>query len=258
MQETTSAPERLASLERLVERMERENRRWKRAGTLLALGLVGLIAAGFREPTPCAPADGILRGEKLKLSDSAGNTYAEISIDSSGSPLFVLKKDRAHVAMTLNKPALHIRSDDGESAAFIGFDTRNTGKVELTTREKNNAVRMSIRPDGTTGIYVLDEEGFDRVSIEHLSDGNTSLTLREAKNRVRTALGVDASGNSSVILLDSSGRRRVGMVVHPDGTPLLSMEDENASPRMNIRMEFDGSTQLEFVRPDGVKSHSFP
>ena len=50
MQETTSAPERLASLERLVERMEREHRRWKRAGTLLALGLVGIVLMVFGSP----------------------------------------------------------------------------------------------------------------------------------------------------------------------------------------------------------------
>ncbi len=253
MQEQTSIHERLDSL-------ERENRRWRRAGTLAALGCAAFFAMSIARPAPqdAASSNGVLRGEKLELTDANGEVYASIAIDGAGFPLFLMHKDAGHVAMTLNKPALHIRGGKGLGSAFVGFDTRDFAKMELTSGETSGGVRMAIRPNGDSGLYVLGEEGFDRAALEYLVGGHSTLTLRETHNRVRSALTVDPEGNSSAILLDSSGRRRVGMLVKPDGAPVISMEDESAVPRLNVSMEFDGSTSIEFMRPDGTLGKRIP
>jgi len=248
------------SIEERLESLERENRRWRRAGTLAVLGCAAFVATGFgrSSASATAPADGVLRGEKLELTNADGTVWASMGLDSAGFPLFLMEQNGAHVAMTLNKPAIHIREGKGLASAFLGFDTRGVGKVELMHGETKSGVRLSMRPNGDAGVYALDEQGFDRATMEYLVGGLSTLTLREPQGRVRSALTVDQEGNSSSILLDPSGRRRIGMLVKPDGAPLLSLEDESAVPRLNLKMEFDGSTQIEFLRPDGTKGKTIP
>ena len=96
----------------------------------------------------------------MELTTPEGEIYARIFLNE-GSPMLLLKKGKepAHAVLTLNKPALHIRDEDGERAAFVGFDTRGLGKVEVTGKNLVDGVRMSVKPDGTAGVYALDSMG---------------------------------------------------------------------------------------------------
>ncbi len=238
-----------------LDRLERENRRWKRAGSLLGLALVVLFGAAFARPES---QDKILRGEGLELTSPDGTVYARMLVNQ-GTPMFLLREEGkpGHVLLTLGSPAVQVRDNDGQRSAFLGFETSGIAKVELTGKQLEGA-RLSMKPDGTAGVYALDRDGYDRAVLEHASDGTSSLSVRTEKGLVRGAMTSDAGSNSSVVLLDPAGRRRIGTVVSEDGTPTFAIEDARARQRVNFTTEFDGTPKLEFLREDGLTAHRYP
>ncbi|HED64121.1 MAG TPA: hypothetical protein ENJ09_01070 [Planctomycetes bacterium] len=240
-----------------IERLEASNRRWKRAGTLLLSTVGALAVLSFARPPAPTPA-GVLRGESLELSTPDGAPYARIFLDKDGFPMLAIEKDKAHALLTLNKPALFIRDEDGRRGAFFGFDTRGLGKAELTAANLVQGVRMVLRPDGSAGVFGVDEEGFDRASLEVAADGASQLTVRDPRGEVRGAFGNDAAGTTSMVLLDAVGRRRIGTVVPNEGQPFFSMEDEKEVPRLNATMDFDGAAHLDFLAADGSPGERIP
>jgi len=243
-----------SSLLARIERLERDNRRWKRAGSLLLLGLVGLVSAGFGRDS----SDGVLRGESLELSTPEGDVYGKVFLDGGGFPMFALQKDKARAIVTLNKPAVYVRNDDGLRGAFLGFDTRGLGKVELNGENLVDGVRMALKPDGSAGVYALDKEGYDRAALEYAAIGTATVSVRAPKGDVRGLMGTDAAGSSSMLLLDGNGLRRVGTVVQPDGMPLFQITDGKARPRLNATVDFDGRPRIEFLREDGAVGSRLP
>jgi hypothetical protein len=236
-----------------LSRLERENRRLKRAGTLLSLALVIAVAVGF-----VAPSDGVVRGERLELTTPGGEVYAHIQLDDRGSPLLAMRKDEAQALLTLDRPALFLRDTDGRRGAFIGFDRRGLGKVALTGEKLTDGVRLTMTEEGAAAVDVLDEAGYTRGSMRYAKEEGMGLFMHDDSGGLRSSSGVDKEGNSSMLLIDAIGRRRAGMVVESDGTPLISITDERQVPRINLSMEFDGTPQLEFLRPDGKVGTTLP
>ncbi len=237
----------------LIQRLERENRRWRRGTVLLLVGLLSAITLSLARPN-----DGLLEGNGLVLRDDAGVEYASLQLDSQGAPLLLIRKDESHAAITLAGPALHMRAPDGKRSLFLGIDTRGKTKLELTGENVMSGVRVVVHEDESSGVYLLDQEGYDRVTMETHPETGSLISLRGERSAIRAAFGLDQRGNASTILLDASGRRRIGMLVQPDGTPLLSMEDELGRPRVNLTMKFDGTPRLEMLREDGQASYTAP
>ena len=251
--------EELPSVLARIDRLERDNRRLRRAGSLLLVGLAVALTVAFATPRTSAETPRVLRGEQLELTTPEGEVYARIFLNQ-GSPMLLLRKgeEKAHVLLTLNQPALHIRNADGLRGAFVGFDTRGLAKVELNGENLVDGVRLSMKPDGTAGVYALDSDGFDRAGLEYASDGTSTVSVRGERGKVRGSFAADAAGNSSLVLLDPEGRRRIGEVVLADGTPILSLEDHRARQRANLTMDFDGAPRLEFLREDGRVAQRIP
>ena len=236
-----------------IECLERENRRWRRGTVLLSVAMLSAITLSLARPD-----DGLLEGKGLVLRDDAGVEYASLQLDSQGTPLLLIRKDESHAAITLSGPALHLRAPDGKRSVFLGVDTRGKTKLELTGENVMSGVRAVVHEDESSGVYLLDQEGYDRVTMETHPDAGSLVSLRGERSSLRAAFGLDQRGNASAILLDTSGRRRVGMLVQADGTPLVSIEDELGRPRANLTMKFDGTPRLEMLREDGQPSFTAP
>ncbi len=236
-----------------LDRLERENRRWKLAFGPCLAACTAACFASFQDP----PAKELV-AERFVLQGPDGEEYATLEMDGNQNPMLQLRKEKSRAALTLSGPGLLLRGPDGVRSAFLGIDTRGATKAELTGKSSQDGLRLVVQPDGAAGVYALDARGYERAALESLADGHSSLSVRGERSEVRGILGLDPKGNSSSILLDGSGRRRIGMVVQSDGTPTLSMEDEKARPRANLTMEFDGSPHWELLREDGKASHRVP
>lgn len=245
-----------ASLVSRIERLELENRRWRRAATAAALGLLAAVAAGMARPR--SEANGTLEGRELVLKDDAGREYASLRLDPKGLPLFAMIAGDSQAALTMSGPALYLRAPDRKRSAFLGIDARGENRLELTGPNVTDGVRAAVSENGSAGFFLLDGEGYDRATMEHHPGLGSQLSLRGPRSAVRSTFGLDEEGNASTVLMDPKGRRRIGMVVTAEGTPFLSMDDEDGRPRANLTMAFDGTPRLEMLREDGGASFEAP
>ena len=244
--------ERQDVLDRLAA-LERDNRRWKRAGGALALALLASVAIGFTNPR----AD-VVEAERFVLKGADGTELGSLGVDSQGAPMLLMRKDSAYVALATAAPGLILRGTDGKRGVFLGVDGAGSTLLELTSDKLQQGVKLATHADGSSGVYLRDEAGFPRATMEALSTGDAIYTVRADKGALRGTFSVDSNGNSSSMLLDSLGRRRIGMVVGPDGTPLLSLDDEETRTRASLSMIFDGSPLLELYGESGEPTFEAP
>jgi len=241
------------SLQARLERLERENRRFK-----LAAGLSTLLLFAWTACSVAPQPKTVLSAERFVLTNPDGSEAGYLGLDDGGNPLLFLKKQSATAALSLGGPGLVLRGNDGKTTAYIGIDSRNASKIELTSERLMDGVRLTAKPDGSSGVYVLDSTGRERGSLESLSIGGANLMFRDASGKVRSQLGIDPSNAPSLILLDERGVRRLGTVVQSDGNAMLELQDHDARPRIQITTQFDGSPRLDILREDGGASFQAP
>ena len=236
---------------RRLDRLERDNRRWRWGSLALCAGLLGILAVGFACPTVAPAPENVVSAERFVLVGPGGEEYAVLGLDDHGFPNLLLHKDQAHAFLTVAGPALSMRGADGKTGAFLGLDPKGSSRLELSSANPQDGIRAAVQTDGSSGIYVVDSSGRERAGLEHLATGASQLTARDAKGNIRAVLGHDAEGAVSSLLLDELGRRRIGMIVAPDGTPTLATEDEQGRLRSQLTMDRDGLPLLQLLREDG-------
>lgn len=241
------------ALEARLLRLERENRRFK-----LAAGLSTLLLFTWTACSVAPQAKSTLSAERFVLTRPDGSEAGYLGFDDGGNPLLYLAKDKATAALSLAGPGLVMRGPDGKTTAYLGVDTRNTSRLELTSERLMDGVRLTAKPDGSSGVYVLDPSGRERGSLEALSIGGANLLFRDAGGKVRTQVGVDPDNAPSMILLDERGVRRLGTVIQTDGNAMLELQDQQARPRLQLTTQFDGAPRMDMLREDGAASFTAP
>lgn len=247
-----------ADLVRRLERLERSNRRWRRAGAGTLLAGLALLAGAWRHAP--SPAD-TLEASRFVLVDGEGGQAGVLGLDDQGRPSLLLRKDGATAFLTLSGPGLLLRGDDGKRQAFLGFDTRGAAKLDLTSARMLDGVRLSVAPDGTAAMSVLGEKGRERLRAGYSpADGTASTVTRDAEGRVRSFLGVEDGDTPSLVLIDEHGARRVGMLVDPDedGLPFVGLQDAEHRTRVELTTTFDGTPILALRRADGTPAFQAP
>ncbi|MSR64034.1 MAG: hypothetical protein EXS08_16550 [Planctomycetes bacterium] len=236
-----------------LERLERDNRRYKLAAAAAGLALFAWSACSL------APqAKNPLTSDRFVLVDAAGNEKAALELDAKGNPMLTLRNGPSTAVLTANGPSLLLRGPDGKTNAFLGIDSKNTSRLELASKRLLDGVRLTVHEDGSAGAYVLDLDGRPRGALEFLSSGGSALSLRDGQGHVRTQLGLDAHNQPNLVLLDEGGMRRMGMMVQQDGNPLLEVADDHGRPRAQLSTLFDGSPRLEMKREDGGSAFQAP
>jgi hypothetical protein len=249
MADSVSTPNVLSRLERL----ERENRRYKLAAAASGLMLFAWTACSI------APQEKTtLAAERLVLLAPDGSEKAALELDSEGNPMLYLRNGEASAILTTNGPSMLLRGPDGRTSAFMGIDSKNTSRLELTSAKLLDGVRLSTHEDGSCGVYVLDENGRKRGAMEALGSGGAGISFLDDQGRMRNQLGLDPAGISNLVFLDSRGNRRMGMLIQEDGAPLLEVADDLGRTRARLTTLFDGSPQLEMLREDGASSFVAP
>lgn len=236
-----------------LERLERDNRRYKLGAGIAGLTCFAWVACGL------APqAKTTLSAERIALVDAAGNEKATLELDSKGNPMLMMRNEEASAVLTTHGPSLLLRGPDGKTGAFMGVDSKNTSRLELCSQRLIDGVRLTAHADGSAGAYVLDVDGRNRGALEAFGPGGAALNFRDAQGRVRSSFGLDVASLPNLLLLDENGARRMGMVVQGDGNALLEVSDERGQPRVQLTTLFDGSPRLEMKREDGGASFHAP
>ena len=242
-----------ASLLRRLERLEQQNRRLRLG--LLTAGPVLLLAAVTAPLTratagPGGPVEEV-EAERFVLRGADGEEACVIGFDPKGFPQILMRKEKSHALVTLNGPGLLLRGKDGRRGAFMGIDPRGITSLSLTSERVLDGVKLTVKRDGSSGLYLLDQSGQDRMGFEASEAAGANIVLRGRKGGIRSSFGVDPNQVPSLLLYDEAGRRRAGMLVDDTGKPLIAIEDERGNPRLEITSHFDGSGLMRLRREDG-------
>jgi hypothetical protein len=236
-----------------LDHLERANRRYR-----LVLLAAGFLCLGW---TACGVGPQVkdqLSAGRFVLTAADGSEKATLELDQKGNPMLVLRNGQSSVHVTTNGPSVLLRGPDGKTGAFMGIDSKNTSRIELTSHRLLDGVRLSAHENGSSGVYVLDVNGRERGGLESFEKGGAALSFRDGQGRVRGHLGLDESNLPNVILLDEAGARRLGMLVQEDGNGLLEVADRRGQPRVQVSTLFDGSPRVELRREDGSVSFEAP
>jgi hypothetical protein len=269
----------LDSLTRRLERLERDNRRLRRMGAGLLIGLSALLLTAQALP----PAR-IVEAQHFVVKDAAGKKRAELTTSEAGPELvFVdtIGRRKAALGLSLGEPHLVMHSYDGYGTVPVqtlrAALMREASSISLSDA-KGKQVRISLFDDASS-IILSDRRGNNRLALALDDDGTPALLLRDADATTRLELGLigndpfvalrdaDASPRvqlshtaqrSALLFVDAEDRRRAALGVAADG-PLLHLAASQghvslgAQPGVLELRDANGMVQTELtVGADGV------
>ena len=154
-------------------------------------------------------------------------------------------------------------SETVEAGSFVLRDDRGRMRAALT-----------IRPDGTPGLGLLDEAERVRLSLDMGQDGTPSVNLHDERGALQAAVAIRPDGTPGVGLFDDHGRPRLSLdtggdgmagvnifgadgvlraalAIRADGTPALGLFDARGQIRQSIDLgQQEGAARLRMQAPD--------
>jgi hypothetical protein len=150
----------MEALARRVERLERDNGRWRRGA---ALAVLLLVSAGLLGQAPIVTgAAKALDAERFNLRDRAGHLRGSLGVTTDGTASLVLYNTAgAHQAGLGVLP-------DGTASIFLGSPAGRT------------VTELTLYRDGTPSLVVRDRAGKTRMLLGTASDGQPFLYFLDA------------------------------------------------------------------------------
>jgi len=160
------------SISSRMERLEEQNRRFKRGATacLLLFAGIGLMAqTKQRTPAPparpAAPRVRTVEAESFVLKDASGRVRAELSMSGTG-PSLKLRDEAgaALVTLALNDgtpkgPMLLLSGAQRQASFALSVLEGGGSQLSLTGDRPDIQIRLGVTPEGTA-IELLDKNGF--------------------------------------------------------------------------------------------------
>jgi len=185
-----------------IERLEKENRAWKR-GTVICLlalasiGLMGQTGQTPRKKTPAAPKapppEAVLpkniEAESFILKDPSGKSRAELSMGGTGPSFRLLDQNgSALITLSLNDSApggpFVLLSDPQHHSGLTMSVLENAGsQLLLTGNRPDISAHIGVAPDGTT-LELSDRDGFST------SIGDGMQTAKNGQLKKTTAASI--------------------------------------------------------------------
>jgi len=207
--------------ERLA-RLERENRRWRRAGAMVLAALAAVVLLG-----QAAPGNGgrTVEAEQFVLRDAGGKVRAVLHAGADGSP------------------HLEMRDAAGNARASLGL-LGDVAGLSMTEAGGKGGVVLHTQADGRPSLTFTDRNGSRRMTLFLAHDGSSTLAFSDRQRASRMVLNAIDNGPMGLFFYDASGRLRSLLDVEPDGSPALALFDENRTSRAIL-----GHTELEGGKP---------
>jgi hypothetical protein len=180
--------------------------------------------------------------------------------------------DPVHAQMTpphakvISAEAFHLVDKNGEHRASFSIGAVADQQPGIVFHDRNNTdrVKMTLMPDGTPVLSLLDHEGEARILVvghddkpfldlfgkgnrAHavlgvLADGRPDLSLYDKNGNMRTDLGLSADGNPGLVFIDHNQNTRSSFGLWPDGHPFLAIADEPGKARIVLGETKKGGT----------------
>ena len=228
-----------------LERLERENRLYRRIGVLVVVLVGAAFWMGQSPSRRTIEAEGIvLRDEdgKVRMAlgkkreggwgivmvDPSGIVRTTLDMNEEGVPSLEMSDATDHDRLGLSlsadgRPILAMRDEEGEVRAIVGLRARAACPPSRSTTTRDAPAPGSR-------------------SRRTVCRGSTSAT---EKGTVRSALGLDAAGEPMLDMSDAEGRARLQLMLGASGRPRLARlrreERDTRGARRSPRTAFRGS-----------------
>jgi hypothetical protein len=161
-----------------LERVERENRRWKIVGcaTLLLLGVALLMAA----TTSRVPDE--IRARRFALIDKNGKQRAVLGTSEASQEMFSMPGESLHGG------GLTIFDSNGRLRAAMYVTAEGDAKFIAYDKTEQALARFGVLDSGAATLGLGGLDGKDRASIE-VSGNAPALVFRDDSRRQRVVLG---------------------------------------------------------------------
>ncbi len=147
----------MGALERRMEAVERENRRWQWMVTVTLAVVAAMVVLVQATPTKFGK---VLEAERFVLRDTNGSIRAELGFIDGASVLLLNDKD-------------------GTPGVALSVFPDGPRRVSLLDRNGNTRSVLTARADGDSGLRLFDENRMHRASLDVMADGRPILRLAD-------------------------------------------------------------------------------
>lgn len=202
-----------------VERLERENRRFKRWAAVGVLLLGGAVLLGQAAPER---VHDVVQARDFQLLDAQGRSRGGMSVGSDGSL------------------GLNMFDQAGAHRVVLGLSPSGAPMLVLhaSTKEGGGA-SLALLDDGRAALFLDGRDARGSSLLGCSADGSPYLSLTDRAGTPRAQLGLNERLLPSLVILDSAGRSRAVLTLADGGAPFLELYDEDGVGRATL-----GATDL--------------
>jgi len=208
-----------------LEQLEKQNRRLKLTGALLAIIVLSFLSMGL-----ISQEGKLLEAENFLLRDKEGRVRAAFFLNEAGGVGITLLNSSSQERLTMG--------------------VEQNGNAFLRLVDDNGKPRLSLANDRTgTGIILTDRFGEPRAS---LSESNNEYRLNLSGKKGSISLFTTNSEIPGLILYDANQKKRFQVGVNHKGEPGLILNDPNEKPRLLLGVSgYYGEPILSLLASDG-------
>lgn len=177
-----------APVRKRLEALEKEARRWRRAGAATAAMILALMTLAAARPKPR-----LVEAGEFRLVDEKGTVRASLTARKSAA-------------------ALMLADEAGTVRARLALE--GSPRMELSDAGGTTQASVSLGADGAPTLS-LGAEKQARATVRIGSDGASDLTLTDGNDHARAALALAADGSPRVALYDEEGSLRASLGATP-------------------------------------------
>ncbi len=147
----------MGALERRMEAVERENRRWQWMVTVTLAVVAAMVILAQATPTKFGK---VLEAERFVLRDTNGSIRAELGFIDGASVLLLNDKD-------------------GKPGVALSVLPDGPRRISLLDRDGRTRSVLTARADGDSGLRLFDKNMMHRASLDVMADGRPILRLAD-------------------------------------------------------------------------------
>jgi hypothetical protein len=159
------------TLERRLERLERDSRRWKALATLamLTLSLVCLLGAGKSDETS-VPNE--LQARAFVLVDQRGTPLARLGLLPHGALGlgFYDQGKKSRIVLSVENDgasSISLFGKDGKGSLLLSANSTGGSTLRLVDTHWKTRATLATWPDGSPFLQLMDRDGKDRALLQY-------------------------------------------------------------------------------------------
>ncbi len=154
----------METLARRLDKVERENRRLKRAGVLVLAVIAAVVLMGQATPSK------VVEAPKFVLRDASGRVHAVLG--------------------TVNKRAVSLAliTKNGKPRVVLGVSSDGSLSLSFYDKDVNRRAVLGLRADDSPDLSLLDKDGKLRARLSLNDEGSATLVFTDSGGEISASL----------------------------------------------------------------------